>query len=214
MIYKDFEKLITSSEETCLKFVDDNFKYPNLTVKKTIIESVANMCIIDSKNIGIKKVDVINKNLYFVLEFTRLCLVEINDLFIPDEEDKTSLLLNVEIAVEFYDLCMELGIVDHMISKCQEIGIFITMDLDNYIDNELLETNSVSAVLNNKLNELLTKIPEIDLKNFVKDLPKQLNRLKPENVELINKALNYNQELETKKAVLDSIKQEEKDKSN
>lgn len=214
MLYKDFEKLVTGDEETCFKFVDDNFKYPNLSVKRAIIKSVAKMSIIDSVNKGLKKVDVINKDFYFVLEFTRLCLVEIDDLYDPDPEDKTQLLLNVEIAVSFYDLCMELGIISNMISKCQEVCIFITMDLDNYLDNELLEYNSVSAVLNNKLNELLVKIPEVDFKNFVKDLPKQLNKLKPENVDLINKALDYSKKLETEKAVIDSIKEEDKAKSN
>ena len=194
MKFEEFKKTITEGPQELEAFIERYFHFPNLMMRKALMEEVSSYCLIDfPQSPGLKKADPILKNLSFVISLTKYALpeIEIDDLYYFDQETN-SRALNIEIAINYYDLCIETELVETILNRCNARGIYILSDLEEFITAELYAYNSIEAIVNNKLGALLSRLPDnLDFTNFITMLPEQLNKLTPENRALIESAMKH-----------------------
>jgi hypothetical protein len=144
--------------------------YLPLMIKREIIKSVTNMSLYVDDETEMLKCDDTLRELFYVLSVVlELTDIEIDDLY---EED----VINVEKAIETYDLIVSNGIFEYVLDQTP------TWDLDNMIDREIKQQikiyNSTANVLRKSINSLLSKIPnELDMKTLMEQLPAQLESL-------------------------------------
>lgn len=146
-----------------------------ILIKREIVKSVCDHCLILDETSEMLKCDYIIKDIFYVLNVVLEATdIEIYDLF---DSDGT---LNISIAIDSYDSIMSSKIFDYLDS-------YLLFDLKRMIDQEieqqLLIHNSVSNVLRKTINTLIDKIPsEANMKEIIAQLPAQLAGLKDLNI--------------------------------
>ena len=164
-----------SNEGTPLSSLIEIKPYLPLLVKREIVKSVCNMCLLFDEDTEMLKCDYILKDLFYVLNVVLECSdIEIDGLFDTDENGEQD--INIEVAIEAYDLIMENDIFDFIAVK---VGLF---DLELMINEEIAQrmeiNNSVSNILRKSINTLMEKIPSEDgMKNLMAQLPSQIASL-------------------------------------
>jgi len=97
---------------------------------------------------------------------------------------------NVDID-EHYDEACEYGIIDYIKDNMnQNEREFISEHSYYMIQNEINTYNSLSGVVSRNLQKLIDKLPDDkQIKKLVTDIPKQINKIKPEQLELIKEII-------------------------
>ena len=119
--------------------------------------------------------DPILKDLFYVLNIVLECSdIEIEGLFDTDENGEQN--INIEKAIEAYDLIMENEIFGFIET---ELNLFhLESAVDKEIDQRMEINNSISNVLRKSINTLMSKIPSEDgMKDLMAQLPSQIASL-------------------------------------
>ena len=86
-----------------------------------------------------------------------------------------------------YDLMNENGTLQFILDEIPASEInFFNSTLDSMIKQEIGIHNSVGAVLDRSIGKMLDKLPdEKGIKKIIADIPKQVNKIKPDNLQLL-----------------------------
>ena len=143
--------------------------YLPISTKRLICEEIAKNSIIEQDGMKIK--DSIAYEIAF-------------DLVI------VSFYTNVDID-ENYDEACEYKIIDYIKDNMnQNEREFISEHSYYMIQNEINNHNSIAGVINRNLQKLIDKVPDDkQIKKLVTDIPKQINKIKPEQLELIKEII-------------------------
>ena len=143
--------------------------YLPISTKRLICEEIAKNSIIEQDGMKIK--DSIAYEIAF-------------DLII------VSFYTNVDID-ENYDEACEYKIIDYIKDNMnQNEREFISEHSYYMIQNEINNHNSIAGVVSRNLQKLIDKVPDDkQIKKLVTDIPKQINKIKPEQLELIKEII-------------------------
>jgi len=92
-----------------------------------------------------------------------------------------------EELVEEYDYLVESGILGYIIKNINKDEIDIIDELvSKEIEQKIRIGNSLENIIASKLEKLISKIPdEKAIKKLMNDFPKQINKIKPDNMSII-----------------------------
>ena len=164
--------------------------YVPLVMKQLIIdgddegnEGLASECIVVKDN-GMKAIDIFAKEALISITLVR----EYTNIDLSSEELE---------GYELIDIIIESGLVGTIVKEVPDAKRFITM-LEDKIKQELEGANTLPAVVANNLAKLVDKIPDdINAKWFekmLKNLPKMINAIEPERMEVLKGALGQKKE--------------------
>lgn len=122
---------------------------------------------------GMYYVDYISKEISFVIAMVqRYTNIEFDD---------------VEIHNTLYDFCITSGIWNIVLNGIPTDELYMVKNLlDNTLEQELKIKNSIEGILNRNLQAFIEKIPnEKSIKKLIAEIPKQINKIKPEQLGLI-----------------------------
>jgi len=161
--------------------------YVSSIEKKLLVDNIINGCIELDENY-IMKIDYFNKNL-------------VKDISII--ANYTDLEFSEDDSIAEYDYLIENGIFDYIIGGINEKEIeFINDLLYDELKQKIDLNNSLTNVIVKTLNNLISKIPdEKSLNKMMSNMTKNLNKIKPENLNMMkdlfsqNKGQNFMSEL-------------------
>ena len=92
-----------------------------------------------------------------------------------------------ENVVDDYDFLAENKIIDKIKESIDDSELdFIKSMVNKEIEQKIRIENSIENVLSQKLQQLIIKIPDQKgIKKIMNDIPKQINKIKPENLEIL-----------------------------
>lgn len=102
---------------------------------------------------------------------------------------------NIELSDEFledYDVLCEQGIVEYILNNMNKSDKdFIEDMVSKSIGQEIKIGNSIESIIAKNLQTLISKIPdEKSIKKILKDVPKIMNKINPENMEILKGIMN------------------------
>jgi len=156
------------------KSVDDLLEvkqYLSIIEKNLIVNKIIDSCIVLDEINGLSKID------YFYKKLTSDVSLLVNYTNIEFSEN----------LIEDYDyLCENVGI-ERILNQIPITEVEFILDL---VDCELAQiiklNNSIEGILASKLDKLIEKIPDQKgIKKIMNDIPKQINKIKPENLEIL-----------------------------
>jgi len=157
-----------NGDESILKEIKIKSYLP-VSTKKLMCEEIAKNSIVEQDSMKVKD------SISYAIAF---------DLMV------TSFYSNVDID-ENYDEACEYGIIDYIKDNMnQNEREFISEHSYYMIQNEINTYNSLSGVVSRNLQKLIDKLPDDkQIKKLVTDIPKQINKIKPEQLELIKEII-------------------------
>ena len=161
--------------------------YVSSIEKKLLVDNIINGCIELDENY-IMKIDYFNKNL-------------VKDISII--ANYTDLEFSEDDSIAEYDYLIQNDIFDYIIENINEKEIeFINDLLYDELKQKIDLNNSLTNVIVKTLNNLISKIPdEKSLNKMMSNMTKNLNKIKPENLNMMkdlfsqNKGQNFMSEL-------------------
>lgn len=150
-------------------------QYLPIVEKHLIATKIIDSCIIENKN-GLSQIDYFYKKITtdvsLIVNYTNL---EFSDELIND-----------------YDYLSENGFIKQIIDKIPKTEIYFIDELvENELDQIVRIENSLENILASKLQMLINKIPdEKTIKKILNDIPKSVNKIKPENLEILKGIIN------------------------
>ena len=151
-------------------------KYISIIEKKSIADKIINGCIEEDVN-GLYKI-----NYFYKYLFMNMALVT----------NYSDLSFSEEGYLGEFDWLSENGYLEVII---KEIPFNERNSIDDVVDEELAQimkvNNSIESVVAQKLEKLISKIPDNkEIKKIMNDIPKMVNKIKPENLGMIKDALS------------------------
>lgn len=148
-------------------------KYLPLSMKKILINNILGMCIIEG---DIKRIDFTLKE--FSYEYILV-------------SEYSNINFDVEDIAGLYDELKEYGVIDNIIKLIPNSEVeFINCILQNEIEQIQLVDNSMINIANQALNKLVEKMPDQKgLIKIIKELPKQFNKVSPDSLKNLGKAM-------------------------
>ena len=143
--------------------------------KHLIAIKIIDSCVKEDSN-GINSIDYFHKYLA-----TQMSLINnYTDLEFSEEP------------INDFDCLAEMGLIEKIVDSIPDSEVNFIVDL---VDSELEQIvkigNSLSNVIASKLEKLIAKIPDSkELKKLTDNIPKQINKIKPQQLELIKGLLN------------------------
>lgn len=116
------------------------------------------------------------------------------NLFIKELNEKIGIIVNytnIEIdsenTVRDFDVMCELGIIDYVLNNMNKNEKYFIEDMIcEGIDQKVRLENSVEGILSKGINKIVEKLPnEKSIKKILNDIPKSVNKIKPENLEIL-----------------------------
>lgn len=159
-----------------LKLEDIEFKsYLPIIEKQILANKIIDSCII-TDDVGLNRID------YFYKYLTTQVSLIIN---------YTSLEFSEELIKDF-DCLTENGLLEDIIKQIPGSEIEVIMDI---VEDELYQmvklNNSVESILAKNLQQLISIIPdEKAIKRLMKDIPKQINKINPQQLSFLKDVLN------------------------
>ena len=156
------------------KSVDDLLEvkqYLSIIEKNLIVNKIIDSCIVLDEINGLSKID------YFYKKLTSDVSLLVNYTNIEFSEN----------LIEDYDcLCENVGI-ERILNQIPITEVEFILDL---VDCELTQiiklNNSIEGILANRLQALINKVPdEKGIKKLMTEAQKQINKIKPENLEIL-----------------------------
>lgn len=161
------------------KIIDDGLievkEYLPIVEKHLIATKIIDSSIIENKN-GLSQID------YFYKRITTDVSLLIN---------YASLEFSDEL-INDYDYLSENGFIKKIIDKIPKTEVYFIEELvESELDQMIRIGNSLENVVASKLQQIIDKIPdEKAMKKLMKDIPKQINKINPENMEILKGFVN------------------------
>ena len=146
-------------------------QYLSIIEKQLIANKIIDSCIVIDDESNLYKIDYFYKKLTSDVSF----LVNYTNLEFSEN------------LIEDYDyLCENVGI-ERILNQIPITEVEFILDL---VDCELTQiiklNNSIEGILASKLDKVVSAIPsEKSIKKIINDIPKQINKIKPENLEIL-----------------------------
>ncbi len=196
MVLKDIYNIL--KDET--KYTEV-FKKPNLLEKKKLIDDIIFHCFYKDEN-NLLRYDMFFKEIMTSFVIIYHNLVEsntlIDDLYDIDDDGNKNLIL--EKLLELYEK------TNRVIDWYKQNIYNFSDDLKEAINYEKTVVNSISYVFSTKINELLSKLPDLNLEKIIE----KINEISPQQRKLIEKAMRYNESSEIINKVTELTKAEKK----
>lgn len=150
-------------------------QYLPIVEKHLIATKIIDSSIIENKN-GLSQID------YFYKRITTDVSLLIN---------YASLEFSDEL-INDYDYLSENGFIKKIIDKIPKTEVYFIEELvESELDQMIRIGNSLENVVASKLQQIIDKIPdEKAMKKLMKDIPKQINKINPENMEILKGFVN------------------------
>ena len=154
--------------------------YLSTIEKRIIVDNIINGCI-EIDEISIMKVNFFNKKL-------------ISDISLIT--NYTNLRFSDDNSIEDYDFLTQYKILNHIIKHIDSDELdFIYNMVEDELEQQIIIGNSLESVIAKGLNKLIDKIPdEKSMNKLINNLPKVLNKIKPENLEILKQFVNQQQQ--------------------
>ena len=154
--------------------------YLSTIEKRIIVDNIINGCIEIDEN-SIMKVNFFNKKL-------------ISDISLIT--NYTNLIFSDDNSIEDYDFLSQYKILNHIIKHIDSDELdFIYNMVEDELEQQIIIGNSLESVIAKGLNKLIDKIPdEKSMNKLINNLPKVLNKIKPENLEILKQFVNQQQQ--------------------
>lgn len=152
----------------------------------TIINIKPNLSFIEKKMICDSVIEASlsqNENDLWVCDFFNKRLI----MDIGIIADFTDINLNQEETVSDYNTLTELGVMDYILENMNQNDRWFIEDMvDREIEQKIRVENGIEGILASRLKEFIEKIPdEKGIKKIMNDIPKVLNKIKPENLQIL-----------------------------
>ena len=167
------------------KSVDDLLEvkqYLSIIEKNLIVNKIIDSCIVLDEINGLSKID------YFYKKLTSDVSLLVNYTNVEFSEN----------LIEDYDyLCENVGI-ERILNQIPITEIEFILDL---VDCELAQiiklNNSIEGILASKLDKVVSAIPsEKSIKKIMNDIPKQINKIKPDQLSIIKDMIKQNNKVD------------------
>jgi len=167
------------------KSVDDLLEvkqYLSIIEKNLIVNKIIDSCIVLDEINGLSKID------YFYKKLTSDVSLLVNYTNVEFSEN----------LIEDYDyLCDKVGI-ERILNQIPITEIEFILDL---VDCELTQiiklNNSIEGILASKLDKVVSAIPsEKSIKKIMNDIPKQINKIKPDQLSIIKDMIKQNNKVD------------------
>lgn len=152
----------------------------SLALKQALIagssdQNLLSDCILDHD--GVKKVDFFSKE---ILLATTLIKYYTNIDLSEDEGTEE---------VSMVDMILDSGLADFIVEQCSDAKKFVDL-FEKCVQQEIEIENSPGVMLNRNIARLIEKIPnEKVMKKLVSDLPKMINKIEPDRLDLLRGVL-------------------------
>jgi hypothetical protein len=171
MNIKEIVKNLKDNQAKIADMVKVEKTYIPLILKRSLVNNVCNMSLLLDDETKMLTNDLIMQELFTTLFLSlELSDLEIENLFDVDSN------LDIQIALESYDMLMEYGIYNYICQQLSnnDIEALITFEIENRLETY----NSVAAVLSRTLQSVVNMLPsEAKLIDIMKDLPSILSGL-------------------------------------
>jgi hypothetical protein len=150
-------------------------QYLPIVEKHLIATKIIDRCII-TDDTGLSRIDFFYK--YFTTNLS--LLVNYTNLEFSEE------------SINDFDYLSEIGLVEKIIGMIPDSEVdFIVGLVEDELDQMIKIDNSLEKILANKLQVLINRIPDQKtIKKIMNDIPKMINKIKPENLEIFKGILN------------------------
>jgi len=154
--------------------------YLSTIEKKVIIDNIINGSVETDEN-SIIKINFFNKKL-------------ISDISLIT--NYTNLIFSDDNSIEDYDFLSQYKILNYIIENIDNDELdFIYNMVEDELEQQIIIGNSLESVIAKGLNKLIDKIPdEKSMNKLINNLPKVLNKIKPENLEILKQFANQQQQ--------------------
>jgi hypothetical protein len=180
--------------------------YLPITIKQLMVEEIMDVCTETNEN-GTITINFLNKKIN--TDFLILCnycdvqieeeniniINNVDELELTDEELESELLK--ESIFEYYDYLEQYEIIDQVKSLVGKDVKIIEEFLEAEINNMKFVHNSIESVLATGLKAIVDKVADPKtmkgiISTLSKEIPKAMNKIKPENLDIISKMNNSN----------------------
>lgn len=146
--------------------------------KKVMVEKIIAGCIYEEN--GYLQVDLFDKQLFTDLKFL--------SAYFDIEDD-----VQFEELIEIYDLLIEHNYLNPMKDYIGEDWILFIDYLDKTLNEKIKYNNSLEGIVAKGINRLIDKLPdEKGMSKLIKDLPKQINKIDPNNLKFVSDIVGWN----------------------
>jgi len=175
-------------------------KYLPITIKQLMVEEIMNVCIESNEN-GTITINFLNKKINTDFSYCDIQIDEEKIDKISDAEELTDEELELELMndsiFEYYDYLEEYGIIDQVKQAVGEDIKIIYEFLETEINNMKFVHNSIESILATGLKAIVDKVADPKtmkgiIANIAKEIPKAMNKIKPENLSIISKMNDNN----------------------
>jgi len=202
------KKAVTKKLTLQEKIKTGNFKmlesYIPFLDQRTIVSSVANICIGKNEYSDIWECDPLLRDLMLKLsivdEVTDLDISGYTYDEITNDDGETTYNINLDKACEIYDLIEENGVYENVHKDVKSVGV-IGAYVESVVNMQLEQLNSLSHVVDRHLKVVVDSLTDFvenrlpdekGLKSILDKLPQVLNKIDKNKMELLSKVLGQN----------------------
>jgi len=171
MLVQEIKEKLSTPEIIDLSELITIKPYLSHVEKKILCENIINASLEQNEN-GLFVCDYYNR------ELTKNISIIVN---------YTDININNEEFLEDYDYLCEQGIIDYVLNSMNKNDrFFIKSMVSKNINQKISIENSIESVLAKNLQSLTSKIPdEKSIKKLINDIPKSINKIKPDNMAIL-----------------------------
>jgi hypothetical protein len=143
--------------------------------KKILCEQIIDSCLVADEN------NMVSCDFFMKYLLTNMKIVALfTDLEFGEE------------SVQEYDFLNENELMDYILNRIDDCEIsFINEMINKEIEQRIRMGNSIESIIASRLDKLIDKVPDQkSIKKILNDIPKSVNKIKPENLEIIKGILN------------------------
>jgi hypothetical protein len=197
MKIQELKELLSSNEDLSV-ILPIKKKYISFQDKRDIVLNIPFYAIRENIE-GFQERDRLFENMITTVLLSSLVLeLNIDGLYEYSEESEVDE-LQLEVAIELYDLLEQYKVLGYMMQGCDcvyEIMHFC----EEVIEDRIKVGNSFTGMAKKMLDGFLTKMPDTDsMQDVLTKLPEVLNGLKPDKLKLIAGALGMDMKTPRKK---------------
>lgn len=147
-------------------------KYIPFVEKQVLVQRVVDLCLDFDQDTNMVKVNFFNKK----LSIDSQIILMYTDLEFAEED-----------FIKQYDFLVENNYFDYIFSQINSSELDMIYEaVEHEIEQAIQLNNSIEGILSKNLQKLIDKIPDQKgIKKIMNDIPKQINKIKPENLEIL-----------------------------
>lgn len=152
-------------------------KYIPFVEKQVLVQRVVDLCLDFDQDTNMVKVNFFNKK----LSIDSQIILMYTDLEFAEED-----------FIKQYDFLVENNYFDYIFSQINSSELDMIYEaVEHEIEQAIQLNNSIEGILAKGINKIVEKLPnEKSIKKILNDIPKSVNKIKPENLEILKGIFN------------------------